>query len=261
MNDQKEEIRIRLVLLDQHGLFRASLGRWLASEPDVEVTGECGTSAEALGILKGSSVDVVLLDFDVGTEHGNDFISEARQAGYQGRFLIVAGSADVRNSAVALKLGASGIFLKSEAPDRLVQAIRLVGDGGIWVDQSVIRLLAGQLLDRYPQLEDEKFRGRLERRERDVLLGIVGGFTNRKIGDNMGLSESSVKNMVQRLFGKAGVRTRSQLVRAALEGSLGAAQEFTVKRQPDEMTNGTPPESHERRPPPANRPAATRSNE
>jgi two-component system, NarL family, nitrate/nitrite response regulator NarL len=130
MNDQTPESRIRLILLDEHGLFRASLGRLLASEPDLEVAGECGTSAEALEAIRGSTVDVVLLDFDVGAEHGNDFISAARQAGYQGRFLIVAGSADVRNSAIALKLGASGIFLKSEAPDRLVQAIRLVGKVG-----------------------------------------------------------------------------------------------------------------------------------
>jgi DNA-binding NarL/FixJ family response regulator len=231
MNDQKQESRIRLILLDEHGLFRASLGRLLASEPDLEVAGECGTSAEALEVIRGSTVDVVLLDFDVGAEHGNDFISAARQAGYQGRFLIVAGSADVRNSAIALKLGASGIFLKSEAPHRLVQAIRLVRNGGIWVDQRIIQLLADQLIDRYPQVEGSP----LEDRERNVLLGILGGLTNRKIGDNMGLTESSVKNVVQQLFRKAGVKTRSQLVRVALEGSLGAAQEF-LKRQ-----SGEPP--------------------
>lgn len=230
MNDQKQESRIRLIILDEHGLFRASLGRLLASEPDLEVAAECGTSAEALEAIRGSTVDVVLLDFDVGAEHGNDFISAARQAGYQGRFLIVAGSADVRNSAIALKLGASGIFLKSEAPDRLVQAIRLVRNGGIWLDQRIIQLLADQLIYRYPQVE-----GPLEDRERNVLLGILGGLTNRKIGDNMGLTESSVKNVVQQLFRKAGVKTRSQLVRVALEGSLGAAQEF-LKRQSSEPT-------------------------
>lgn len=70
-----------------------------------------------------------------------------------------------------------------------------------------------------------------------MLLGILGGLTNRKIGDNMGLSGSSVKYVVQRLFGKAGVKTRSQLVRVALEGSPGAAQEF-IKRRPSEMPNG-----------------------
>src|SRR5580658_8698587 len=110
MNDQTQDRRLRLLLLDSHSLFRTSLGRLLAAEPDLEVAGECGTCAEALGLLKSLPVDVVLLDFDIGTEHGSDFISAARQAGYEGRFLIVAGSPDVRNSAIALKLGVSGIL-------------------------------------------------------------------------------------------------------------------------------------------------------
>ena len=82
-------------------------------------------------------------------------------------------------------------------------------------------MLAEQLADRYPQLQDPSVNGVLEERERNVLLGILGGLTNKKIGASMGLSESSVKNIVQRLFGRAGVKTRSQLVRVALEGSLG----------------------------------------
>jgi DNA-binding NarL/FixJ family response regulator len=139
MNEEMQERRVRLVILDQHGLLRASLGRLLASEPDLEMAGECGTSAEALEVLKSSAVDVILLDFEIGEEHGSDFIPAATEAGYSGRFLILAGSADVRNAAIALKLSASGIFLKSEPPDRLVQAIRRVRDGGIWVDQKIIR--------------------------------------------------------------------------------------------------------------------------
>jgi two-component system, NarL family, nitrate/nitrite response regulator NarL len=244
MNNPTQESRIRLVLLDGHGLFRASLGRLLASEPDLEVAGECGTSAEALEVLKGSTVDVVLLDFDVGTEHGNDFISTAQQAGYLGRFLIVAGSADVRNSAIALKLGASGIFLKSETPERLLQAIMLVGNGGGWIDQRIIQLLADQLIDPHPRLEDQWSSGPLEDRERNVLLGILEGLTNRKIGDNMGLSESNIKNIGQRLFGKAGVKTRGQLVRVAFEGSLGAGQQF-IQRQSIEIPHDAPAKSHE----------------
>jgi DNA-binding NarL/FixJ family response regulator len=140
--------------------------------------------------------------------------------------LIVAGAADARSSALALKLGASGIFLKSEAPDRLVQAIRLVAKGDVWVDPKVIQLLADQLIDGYPPVGDQRVDDPLENRERKVLMGILGGLTNKKIGDHLGLSESSVKNLVQRLFTKAGVKTRSQLVRVALEGSLERAQQI-----------------------------------
>lgn len=220
LNDETPENPIRLILLDDLALFRASLGRYLASEPGFDVVGQCGTCAEALETLKRTAADVILLDFDIGPEHGDDFIGAARSAGYNGRFLVVAGALDVRKSALALKLGATGVFLKSEALDRLVHAIRLVADGEVWIDQKVIQLLAEQFFCAYPHLEGKESLAPLGDRERDVLLGIVRGLSNRKIGDSMGLSESSVKNIVQRLFGKAGVKTRGQLVRFALEGSL-----------------------------------------
>lgn len=221
MIEQPDQIGIRLVLLDGHGLFRTSLARLLASEDGFEVVGECGTPAEALEILNGSPVDVVLLDFDLGANHANDFISAAREAGCNGRFLIVAGTADAESLATALKLGASGIFLKSEAPDRLVQAIRLVAAGGVWVDQKIIQLLADQCVNQLPRLVDQRSGNLLlEDRQQKVLTGILGGLTNKRIADGMGLTESSVKNILQGLFAKAGVRTRSQLVRLALEGSI-----------------------------------------
>lgn len=247
MNEHPPEKRIRLILLDDHVLFRASLSRVLALEPGFEVAGECGTAAEALGVVKASGADVILLDFDA-TE-GNDFISAARQAGYQGRFLIVAGSPDVRKSALALKRGAAGIFLKSESLDRLVQAIRMVANDELWIEPKVVQLLAGQLIDQYPQLEPFRPGETLGDREQNVLRGILGGLTNKRIGDNMGLSESSIKNIVQRLFGKAGVKTRSQLVRVALEGPLDTARNLMIHRQPKGTAMAARNKSHEARHP------------
>jgi len=246
MDKQTEENQIRLVLVDGQALFRASLGRFLASQPGLEVAGECGTAGEALEILKGSPADIVLMDLNLRTEHEDDLISAARRAGYHGHFLVIAGAADAQDLAAALKQGASGIFLKSEAPDRLVQAIRLVASGAAWVDQKVIQLLADQLADR-PQPGDRNSGNLLTEREEKVLLGILGGLTNRKIGDNIGLSEGTVKAVVQQLFFKAGVRTRGQLVRVALEGSLGAARDLARRsstsassREAEEPTAATP---------------------
>jgi DNA-binding NarL/FixJ family response regulator len=232
VHEQTDENRIRLVLLDDHGLFRASLARVLASEDGLEVVGECGTSGEALEIMSGSAVDVVLLllDPDLGPEHANDFISSSRKGGYQGRFLIVGDAADAESSAMALKLGASGIFLKSEAPERLVQAIRLVARGGSWVDPKVIQLLAEQCLSHHPRLPDQESKRALEGREQKVLLGIIGGLKNKDIAKGMGIPERSVKNVLQGLFSRTGVRTRSHLVRLALEGSLGNVHHL-VRRQ------------------------------
>jgi DNA-binding NarL/FixJ family response regulator len=226
MTTPPDEDRIRLLLLDEHGLFRTSLGRLLAAEPGLEVTGECGTSAEALGVLQASTVDIVLLDFDVGPEQANDFISAAREARYEGRFLIVAGEIDVERSASAFKLGASGVFLKSDVPEHLIQAIRVVSNGAVWVDQKIIQVFANQYLVQ-PHHGNETSGMWLKDREMRVLQGILVGLTNRKIADGMGTSESCVKNILQALFSRTGVRTRSQLVRLALEGSLGKVDNLT----------------------------------
>ena len=260
MNIETPGNLIRLILLDELALFRASLGRYLASELGFDVVGQCGTCSEALETLKRTTADVILLDFEIGTEHGDDFISAARQLGYQGRFLIVAKDLDVRKSALALKLGATGVFLKSEALDRLVQAIRLVANGEVWVDQKVIQLLAEQFFFPYPRFEEKESVEPLGDRERNVLLGIVRGFSNRKIGDSMGLSESSVKNIVQRLFGKAGVKTRGQLVRFALEGSLNE-QEFSNRRLREALIASRPKGAESRQLVGANLLAARQSDE
>ncbi len=223
MGTQSGERKIRLVLLDDHGLFRASLARFLAAESGIEVTRECGTPREALEILcgsKGPDAELVLLDFDLGGgETAHELIKAARQAGYKGHFLIVAGTVDVRKAALALKYGASGIFLKSDDPTHLLEAIRLIANGGIWVDAKIIRPLVDRFIERYPQLEGRGSDG-LGPQERSVLLGVVEGLTNRRIGAALGLSESAVKATIQRLFAKACVRTRTELVRAAIEGNL-----------------------------------------
>jgi len=220
VDETHREKRIRLLLVDDQALFRASLGGYLAAQPGLEVVGECGSSAEALRVLATTPVDVVLLDIDRVTQTEDGFITAARRAGYQGRFLTVTSGADARNSAIAIKLGASGVFLKSEAPDRMVQAIRLVAEGAVWLNQRVIQSLADQLIDHLPA-RPRRSGNTLTDREQQVLLGVLGGLTNRKIGDRIGVSEGSVKASLQQLFSRTGVRRRSQLVRMALEGSLG----------------------------------------
>jgi DNA-binding NarL/FixJ family response regulator len=164
-------------------------------------------------LVRRSGADVVLLDFDAGVDSCNEFLSAAAGSVISGRFLVMMTDADARTSAIALKLGASGVFLKSEAASRLIHAIRMVANGVIWIDQKVIR----RLVEHYPLEWDPGYGDGLKQREQEVLQGIMGGLSNRKIGDQMDLSESSVKAIVQRLFKKAGVRTRSQLVRIALE--------------------------------------------
>jgi DNA-binding NarL/FixJ family response regulator len=222
MDGQANRERIRLLLLDDHVLFREGLSRLLASEPDFEMVGNCGTSAEALEVLKGSPVDIVLLDFDLGEDHGSQFIAAARRAGYPGKILMVTAGMDAAESSIALQLGASGIFLKHNSPVTLAKAIRLVASGEMWMDQRVIHLMA----DGIHRREGVGFQKVLTEREQQVLRGIFEGLTNKEIAARLGVSESAVKATLQQLFQKTRVRTRSQLVRIALESSLGTTRKL-----------------------------------
>ena len=159
---------------------------------------------------------MVLLDFDLGEDHGSEFIAAARKAGYQGKFLMITAGMSATESSIALQLGASGIFLKHNSPTVLAQAIRTVAEGGMWVDPKVIRLMA----DGVHQSIEQGVRKHLTEREQEVLRGIFEGLSNKEIASQLNVTEGAVKATLQQLFQKTGVRTRSQLVRIALEASL-----------------------------------------
>jgi DNA-binding NarL/FixJ family response regulator len=209
--------RIRLLLVDDHILFRDGLSRLLGLEPDLEVVGGCGTVAEALDTVGRNPVDIVLLDYDLGEDHGSHFISSARRAGYTGKVLMVTAGMTANESSTALHLGASGIFFKHNSPGTLAKAVRLIMSGEIWVDPKVIQLMA----DRVNQRGEERVNSLLTEREQQVLRGIFEGLTNKEIGAQLDVTDGAVKATLQQLFQKTGVRTRSQLVRIALESSLG----------------------------------------
>jgi DNA-binding NarL/FixJ family response regulator len=206
--------KTRLLLLDDHTLFRVMLSRLLETDANFEVVAHCSRSPEALDALSLHSVDLVLLDFDLGQrETGFHFIRLARDAGYKGRiFLVTAGMTDA-DYVRALGHGVCGIFLKHNSPELLTEAIGKVMAGEIWIDQHCLQALV-QAVD----TEGEQPRSNeLTERERLVLKGVFAGLSNKEIGGQLNISEGSVKSALQQLFVKTGVRTRSQLVRVALE--------------------------------------------
>lgn len=214
MPEPQAHRRIRLILLDDHLLFRESLARLLALEEDFELVAQCTSPAEAMKRLTRPGIDVILVDIGIARE----FLPGFQKMRYPGKCLVIARDLQAAGSALVLKYGAAGIFLESDSSSRLVQAIRLVASGEAWVDQKVVHLLA----ERYPHFE-ARWPSALSEREQSVLRGVVDGLSNKKIGDEIGVSESTIKAAVQQLFRKAGVRTRSQLVRVALEGPPAAA--------------------------------------
>jgi len=205
--------KIRILLLDDHSLFREGLSRLLAGEPDLVMAGLCASVGEASDVLRRKPIDLVLLDYDLGKERGFEFITQARQCGFQGRFLMVTAGMSDAESVEALGLGVRGIFPKHSSPALLKQAIRKVMAGETWLDENAIQSLVR--VSKHPEGADQT--KPFTERETQVLHGVFEGLSNKEIGARLNVSESSVKAALQQLFQKTGVRTRSQLVRIALE--------------------------------------------
>jgi two-component system, NarL family, nitrate/nitrite response regulator NarL len=208
---------IRLLLLDDHTLFRESLSRLLDAEPDFEMVANCSSVEQAIEILQNRAVDLVLLDYDLGPQRAPDFLSRTRAMGLAPRVLMVTAGITPPESVQILNEGASGLFLKHSSPALLAEAIRKVHSGETWVDQRCLRAIVqvASQPDARPLSKD------FTERERAVLRGVFEGLSNKEIGARLEISESSVKAALQQLFHKTGVRTRSQLVRIALEQFAG----------------------------------------
>ena len=205
---------IRILLVDDHGLFRESLSRLLQAEPDFRIAGTCASATEALAVVDQEQIDVVLLDYDLGEEQGSSFLESARKKGFAGRVLMVTAGMSDAGTLRALESGAAGIFLKHSPPAQLVEAIYKVMSGEMWLDSRAVRsLVAGAS----GKSDEQRTSQPLTERERAVLKGVFEGFTNKEIAVKLQTSEGTVKAVMQQLFDKTGVRTRSQLVRIALE--------------------------------------------
>jgi len=206
---------VRILLLDDHGLFREGLARLLASEPGMQIVGQCASIDEALGINAREAIDLILLDYDLGGEVGTDILGSLAAIKSAPRILIVTAGMTEKSMQAALDAGAVGVVLKHSGPQSLIDAIR----NAMQSDASTSR--AGSPLSALPQ--DDEYRMHsiqdrpLTRRQSRALHAILDGSSNREMARDMNMSETSVKAVIQELFEKAGVRTRSQLVRVAIE--------------------------------------------
>ena len=203
----------RLLLIDDHALFRESVSRLLQAEPGFEVVADCSSVAEGLRIMESREIDIVLLDIDLGQERGTDLLETLHAKRFKGKVLLVTAGVDENEVPGLIRKGISGIFLKHGSPALLVQGIRDTMKGQALFEQNLLRRS-------FECAEDHSLpqrRARLTEREKLVLASIFEGMANKQIGDRLQISESAVKASLQQLFAKTGVRTRSQLVRIALE--------------------------------------------
>lgn len=204
-NDQQ---LLRVLLVDDHTLFRESVSGALNADPGLHIE-HCGSIRDALQILSEGRFDIVLLDHDLGAERASQFVPAAREAGFEGRVLVVTAWVSENEARRLLRQGVSGIFLKQAPLEELKAAIRTVAAGGSFLDHSFGRPAEDAADAEQAPLFNE--------RQRRVLRFVLEGLSNKEIAWRLQISESYVKAILQTLFQKTGVRTRGQLVRVAFE--------------------------------------------
>jgi DNA-binding NarL/FixJ family response regulator len=201
---------IRTLLVDDHALFRESVARVLAGEADLEIE-HCASIHEALSRIAHREFDLVLLDHDLGNERASEFLPAARQAGFNGKVLIVTAWVSDTEARRLLRQGISGIFRKEAPLSELTASIRKVAAGGMWIDTPTAQPAVAEPVTQpaaQPVFND---------RQRKVLRFVLEGLSNKEIAWRLQISESYVKAILQGLFQKTGVRTRGQLVRVIFE--------------------------------------------
>ena len=213
---------VRLLLVDDHTLFRESLRRLLEGEPGVEISGDFANAADALlAVREGLEFDAALVDYELeglGGENGLDLVRKVRLLKPDARVLMVTagmGSADLMRAVTELN---AGIFLKTEPTVELMLAIQRTAKGERWISSraSLALIASGGLAVGKERPVAERLSGR----ESEVLRGVLEGQSNKEIGAQLEITESSVKAVLQKLFERAGVRSRSQLVRYAIETQI-----------------------------------------
>jgi|ERR1051326_777084 two-component system nitrate/nitrite response regulator NarL len=204
---------IRLLIIDDHCLFRETLAQALSSERDLCVVAHHATSQDAFVTLSAVPVDIVLLDFDLQGERGSTIIAQAAETDLNCRFIVVTASICESDAVWLIQHGVSGIFLKESPLTSLISAIRTVAAGGKWLDQPFLQLVMKAVKEGAAAAPCLLFTSR----EQTTLRYLVEGCTNKEIATALRLSEAAVKATVQRLFDKTGVRTRGHLVRAGLQ--------------------------------------------
>jgi len=218
---------IRVVVVDDQAVIRTGLRTMLEHETDLTIVGEASNAAQAVEVVAASRPDVVLMDVRMPDVDGIEATRRilAGGAATPPAVLVLTTFDDDEYVFGALQAGAAGFLLKDAGPDVLVAAVRTVAAGDALLDPSVTR----RLVERWVALEvtsASTYRpvpaavGTLSAREREILVGLARGRTNRELADDLIVSEATVKTHVSNLLTKLGVRSRVQAVVLAYEAGV-----------------------------------------
>jgi len=212
---------IRVVIIDDHTLFREGLASIIRLEPDIEVSGLAGSVQEGVEVTRKLKPDIVLMDFSLPDGTGADATRLVLQEHPDCKIIFLTMAESDENLFAAIRSGAKGYLLKNMSPPKLVATIRSVQRGESGLSRSMtLRLM--EELSRTKESERSEYSplANLTPRELDVLRELVTGMTNREIGNRLFISENTVKYYVHSILEKLNLPNRRAAAKFAKEHGI-----------------------------------------
>lgn len=220
---QPREDVLRIVLADDHPIVREGLRLLVNAQPDMRVVGEVADGAAACRAATELSPDVLVMDLSMPVLNGVEATESVRRACPHVRVVALTVHEEHLYLTQLLRAGASGFVLKRSAASELVRAVRAVADGGTYIDPSIAGAVVEGYLDASAETAEHDA---LSDREREVLLRVSTGFSNKEIAAELGLSVKTIETYKARGAEKLGLKTRVDIVRyAARQGWLSGPHE------------------------------------
>jgi DNA-binding NarL/FixJ family response regulator len=210
---------IRILIVDDHAMFRDGLRAVLRTAPDVEVVGEAGDGMTAIALSQSLGPDVVLMDLSLPDVSGIEVTRRILAGTPSCRVIVLTMHSEDDLIAAAAQAGARGYVLKDARAAELLASIRSVHGGGAALDPAV----ASRVLDLYRRAQEPGRGGTgvsLTPRDRYLMRRLAAGARNREIADELGLSEQTVKNVLSALYRKLGASNRAEAVGVAMRERL-----------------------------------------
>ncbi|HXA75834.1 MAG TPA: response regulator transcription factor [Candidatus Acidoferrales bacterium] len=215
----KAKQAIRILVADDHAIFRDGLRKLLEVADDVQIVGEASNGVECVKLLTKLKPDILLLDLRMPEKDGLGVLEEVNFDSLPTRVIVLTAAEDDRDVVRAMRLGARGVVLKQSASDLLLKSIRKVADGEIWLDNR----MTAEVIDAFKKSSESGQRREkplLSDREKEIVQLVAQGFRNREIGEKLFISEQTVKNHLHNIFDKLGVSDRLELALYAIHHRL-----------------------------------------
>lgn len=212
---------IRLVIVDDHTLFREGLASIIQLEPDIEVSGLAGTVQEAVEVVRQLKPDMVLMDFTLPDGNGAEATRMVLNEHPDCKIIFLTMSDSDENLFAAIRSGAKGYLVKNMSPSKLVTTIRSVQQGESALSRSMtLRLMEELSRTKEPERLGDSSLAKLTRRESDVLRELASGLTNKEIANHLYISENTVKYHVHSILEKLNLSDRRAAAKFAKEHGI-----------------------------------------